>query len=235
MKFEISGITNMGTVRTSNEDRILVNGRLLSEGEVHFVDQDSCRTFVADGVGGNRAGEVAANYVLEKMNLIPDLCEANFEPYLLRINKDFISMTKATVSLAGAATTLTGLMIDANGFLVIHCGDSQLWLFRNEMFFKVTKDQVFDEYQENSPITSFFGGTNDNLKFDKQVFIDGTVVGDVFLICSDGLFKSLNKESVKSIIKGEADSQTKARVLIQNCLVNGAEDNVSLVVIRRID
>lgn len=235
MKFDISGITHIGTLRNVNQDRILVNGHLLDSGEVHLAEQNICRCFVADGVGGNRAGEFASNFVLEKINSLSDLTESNFEQPLDDINRQLLSISNNLTNVAGTATTLTGLVMDGENFLVIHCGDSQMWLFRNEMFFKLTNDQVLDENQENSPITSFFGGLNDNLKFDRKIFVNESAVGDVFLICSDGLFKALDKKSVKSILKSGDNYQAKTRRLIEDCLLNGAEDNVSVILIERTD
>lgn len=235
MKFDISGITHVGSVRESNQDRILVNGTLLSEGEVELTGQDSVHCFVADGVGGNQAGAFASNYVLEKIGLIPDFSHENYIAYLSRINEDLLSICNERVDLVGAATTLTGLLVDATGFEVIHCGDSQLWLFRNEMLFKVTTDHVLDEFERNSPITSFLGGRNNNLRFDSNIFVDDLAIGDVVLLCSDGLFKSLDKKSAKSIIERKSRTPNKVKELLETSLLNGAEDNVSVILIERTE
>lgn len=72
MKFNISGFTHIGNIRKSNQDRILVNGTLLSAGEIHLTEQDYCSCFVADGVGGNNAGEFASNYVLSEISKLID-------------------------------------------------------------------------------------------------------------------------------------------------------------------
>lgn len=233
MNFDLAAVTDVGNVRTSNEDRVLANGHLLADGKVGLNSQDSCRCFVADGVGGNQAGAFASNYVLEKLSLIPDLSQSNVEAYLRRINKDLLSLSNERSELVGSATTLTGLVINDDNFLVVHAGDSELWLLRNEIMFKVTNDHVLDALEKNSPITSFFGGKNDNLKFDRNITVERSAKGDFFLICSDGLFKSLDKKTVKTILVREGGVLDKADSLLRECLSRRAEDNVSFILIER--
>src|SRR5690606_14918041 len=150
---------------------ILVNGQVLNEGEVHLFEQDQCFCFVADGVGGNKAGDFASNFVLEKLKLVSDFSSPNIEQSLQKINEELIAVSKADDTLTGTATTLTGLVIKDSVFQVLHAGDSQMWLMRNDMFFQVTKDQVLDESERNSSITSYFGGNDNYLRLDNEISI----------------------------------------------------------------
>jgi protein phosphatase len=233
MKFNISAFTHVGTVRESNQDNILVNGQLLNEGEVHLIDQDNCICFVADGVGGNKAGEFASHFILEKLKSVPDFSFSNVEQTLHEINEQLIKESKSNEKIKGTATTLTGLVIRENIFQIIHAGDSQIWLLRNDMFFKITSDQVLDESETNSPITSYFGGMESNLKLDTNFSIHETLTDDIFLICSDGLLKSLNQKIIKSILKADKDLETKSKKILENCLQAGAEDNTSIILIQQ--
>lgn len=231
MKFNISAFTHVGTVRESNQDNILVNGQLLNEGEVHLIEQNYSFCFVADGVGGNKAGDFASHFVLEKLKSVPDFNSQNVEQLLQGINELLIAESKANNEIKGTATTLTGLVAGENHFQIIHAGDTQMWLMRNDMFFQITKDQVLDESEKNSSITSYFGGHDNYLKLDSEISIYETLAGDLFLICSDGLFKSLNQKTVKSILQADKDIATKAKRILENCLQSGAEDNTSIILI----
>lgn len=233
LKFDISAFTNVGTVRNTNQDHILVNGQILNAGEVHLIDQENCFCFVADGVGGNKAGDFASQFVLDKLRFISDFSSPSIEDMLHRINQDLISISKSDITLTGTATTLTGLLIGGDFFKIIHSGDSQMWLMRNDMFFKITHDQVLDETEKNSPITSYFGGIDNYLKPDSDITIHESLIDDLFLICSDGLFKSLNQKIVKSILKADKDLKTKAKKILENCLHAGAEDNISVILIHQ--
>ena len=233
LNFDISAFTNVGTVRNTNQDHILVNGQILNAGEVHLIDQENCFCFVADGVGGNKAGDFASRFILDKLRLISDFNSPNIDDILHRINEDLISISKSDNTLTGTATTLTGLVIGDDFFKIIHSSDSQLWLMRNDMFFKITQDQVLDETVKNSPITSYFGGIDNYLKLDSDISIHESLIDDLFLICSDGLFKSLNHKIVKSILKADKNLETKAKKILENCLHAGAEDNISVILIHQ--
>lgn len=233
LNFDISAFTNVGTVRNTNQDHILVNGQILNAGEVHLIDQENCFCFVADGVGGNKAGDFASKFILDKLRLISDFNSPNIDDILHRINEDLISISKSDNTLTGTATTLTGLVIGDDFFKIIHSSDSQLWLMRNDMFFKITQDQVLDETVKNSPITSYFGGIDNYLKLDSDISIHESLIDDLFLICSDGLFKSLNHKIVKSILKADKNLETKAKKILENCLHAGAEDNISVILIHQ--
>ncbi len=233
MNFNISAFTHVGTVRDSNQDNILVNGQLLNEGEVHLKEQDKCFCFVADGVGGNKGGDFASYFVLDRIKAEQDKLLIDAEQLLKNINNKLIEDTSNDIKLKGCCTTLTGMLVQNNFFKIIHAGDSEIWLMRNDMFFKITKDQVLDETIKNSSITSYFGGLDDYLKLDQSISIQETLVEDVFLICSDGLLKSMNQKIVKSILKADKNLETKAKKILENCLQAGAEDNISIILIQQ--
>jgi serine/threonine protein phosphatase PrpC len=231
MNLSISGFTHHGTVKDTNEDCILMNDLLLSEGDANLSNQDHCFCFVADGVGGNNAGDFASRYVLQNVRSLKQSSE--LEGDLCDVNTRLLAETKDRVERRGAATTLTGLAARNGSFAVLHAGDSQLWLLRNEILFKVTNDQVLNEDDENSPITSFFGGVANDLRFDKDIFVREISIGDIFLLCSDGLFKSLDHKTVKGILNEAGDIRFKSAAILKECLQRGAEDNVSAVLIER--
>lgn len=234
MSFNISAFTHIGTVRETNQDNILVNGQLLNEGEVHLTRQDNCFCFVADGVGGNKGGDFASHFILDKINAEQEMLLINAEQLLKSINNKLIVDTCNDIKLKGCCTTLTGLLVHHDFFKIIHAGDSEIWLIRNDMFFKITNDQVLDEAIKNSAITSYFGGLDDYLKLDQNISIHEILVGDIFLICSDGLFKSINHKIVKAILKAEKDLSIKAKKILENCIFKGADDNISVILIHKI-
>jgi PPM family protein phosphatase len=233
MKFAISAFTDVGTVRDSNQDRILTNGTLTDDGGIDLADQDSCVCFVADGVGGNKRGDFASEFILRGISSIRSF--DNLEHQLRTMNAELVRITSPRSEVAGTATTLTGLVATDDNFRIIHVGDSQLWLQREGTLFKVTNDQVLNEYEGNSPLTSFFGGADADLKFDTDLFVNEFAIDDVFLICSDGLSKSLSHKTVKAVLVERLELPSKAQKLLTACRANGAEDNVSVILIQRTE
>ena len=234
MNFNIAAFTNKGTVRTINQDRILVNGTLIEDGTLSLEQQSSCVCFVADGVGGNKRGEFASQFVLDalKKELCGDFDELTKR--LRKINSDLIETSKKDVSIEGTATTLTGLYIESDKFFVINVGDSELWLLRQNMFSKHTTDQAADE-MPNSPIISYFGGSEDNMSPEIGISLDSSEDNDCYLLCSDGLFKSLSFEEVKSVLQEPNSVTEKINILMERSLSKGAPDNISVILMQRGD
>ncbi len=233
MTFNISGFTHTGTERTLNEDRILLNGQILEEGFLHLSEQSFCSCFVADGVGGNNAGEFAAHFILEAINKFEYSCADALKNHLKTINTELIKHSSKDKNLMGSASTLSGLIINDNEISVVHAGDSEVWLLRNDLLLKVTNDHVLNPYENNSPITSYFGGHSEHLVFDKRVNLDDSECNDIFLICSDGLFKSVGVKMVKSILKANKMLHEKSEKILENALLLGAIDNLSAIIVER--
>lgn len=232
-KFYISAFTHSGTVRESNQDHILIDGILMNKGQLYLKDHNKCICFVADGVGGNKAGDFASFFVLDKLKSVTDFSFPEFVNTLQNINKELLVISSSKNELNGCATTLTGCVIDENVINIFHFGDSQIWLLRNDMFFQITKDQVLDDSVKNSPITNFFGGYEDKLNLSQNNSTQEIYHGDIFMICSDGLFKSLNYKIVKSILQSEKELEIKLNKILENCLQVGAEDNISVILIEQ--
>jgi protein phosphatase len=231
-KFKIAAFTDKGTVRRTNQDGILLNGQFSDTG---FINQNNCTflsCFVADGVGGNKAGEFASKFVLERIkNIEIENLVAISDMDFKKINEDLISTTKKDQNFIGSATTLSGIIYFNSNLKIIHSGDSEIWLLRNDSFIKITNDQVLNAQIDNSPITSYFGGTEDYLTLDTTIYLEKVMLLDTFLICSDGLFKAMKPKQIKSILGSDRDLDLKTKKILEVVLENGAEDNVSVLLI----
>jgi protein phosphatase len=239
MRFNISGFTDLGTKREINQDRILIQDSIYSEGLHYHPDLDNCFCFVADGIGGGRAGDFAAEFVLggirKKINSHEEYSQENLSQIFSLINSDLIDITISKPKFTGAGTTLVGLMIRQENFQVINAGDSQAYMLRNKNLIKLTEDQVFDPFQENSPLTSYFGGKQSELIVDFDTVLRDIYIGDLFLLSSDGLFKSLDARQIKAILANSKPVNEKASFLLHKSLEIGSEDNLSCILIEVIE
>ena len=235
MRFNIAAFTHVGTERQINQDRILVQDSIYKEGLHSLSDVERCFCFVADGIGGGPAGEFAAQFILEqiakKIAVDRDYTKDELRKILMEINTDLIQVGRENPEYQGAGTTLVGIIIRKNQFHVINAGDSQAWLLRNTSFLKITEEQVLDPFQKNSPITSYFGGKKDELHLEFDTVLRNVMVGDVFLLTSDGLFKALEKKQIKAILSNNKPLKQKATFMLQKALKAGAEDNLGCILI----
>jgi len=234
MQFNIAAFTHRGTSRPTNQDHIMVNGKILNDGEINVENQETCCCFVADGVGGNNAGEFASEFVLRKIAQSYDRNADRLAATFSEINQQLLVATASQPKLSGAATTLTGVIIEGKALCIFHAGDSQLWIFRNEMLLKLTTDHVFDEMETNSPITNYFGGTENYLAIDTSSSGMEIFASDLFMLCSDGIVKALSTRSIKSILNSGTDIHDQTNKMFSDCLEAGAIDNISLILIQPI-
>ncbi len=237
--FNIAGFTHIGTEREFNQDRILTQDVVSKDGLYSFDGVGHCFCFVADGIGGGPAGDLAAQFVLENINqrISRDQLLAIDElgNILGEINMELLAMGKATPEYLGAGSTLVGLIIIDGQFRVINAGDSPAYVFRNGSFIKITEDQVFDPYRENSPLISYFGGRHNELHLDFDTVLSGIQLDDIFLLSSYGMFKSLDVNQIKAVLPNSKPLAQKSKFLMEKSIKAGAEDNLSCILIEIVE
>ena len=236
MKFNISGFTHKGTGKyLTNEDNVLINGTCFNEGKITLLDQEFCTCFISDGVGGNQGGFYASTFVLTEINKLEKNQYQNLNELLYKINEGLLASVLNDDNLKGCACTLSGIIANCDLEEFFHIGDSEIWLLRDDMLMKISKDEVLDEDNPGSPLTNYLGGDSNKLKVNTDWHKPELLIDDIFLICSDGLFKSLNAKLVKPILSAEKSVEEKVLKLKENCLNLGSEDNVSAVVIETFE
>ncbi|MEL6674553.1 MAG: protein phosphatase 2C domain-containing protein [Bacteroidota bacterium] len=233
--YDLFGFTHTGSKRPYNQDRILVQDKILDRQSYGLELQKSCQAFVADGVGGLPAGEKAARILLEgiqqSINGGP-VSAGMLNRIFGELNQKLFAFGEAEPQSRGLATTLVGLFLDEEGELtLLNVGDSEAWLFRAGNLEKLTEDHVLDRDQPNSPITQYFGGKEDHLQVSYYPQFAYAEEEDIFLLCSDGLRKSLSESSISEILSHTQSLSAKGNQLLQDALEAGAPDNISVILI----
>jgi len=228
--------THRGTVRTINEDAFL---ELPSKGI----------WVVADGMGGHAAGDVASQLVIDTIDNRVELLtsqEITLEilvQALKESNTQLQQMKDSRFEGKVAGSTVVILWIQGDTYHLLWVGDSRGYLLRNDMLMQVTKDhsQVNDmvdegvlaaDDAENHPLANVITravGVDSELNVD--VKSDRLGVGDVFLLCSDGLNKEVSdKEIEKALQPGNIIDAGMA--LMHASLVRNARDNVTCILVK---
>jgi protein phosphatase/serine/threonine-protein phosphatase Stp1 len=226
------GMTDPGAVRPRNEDA--------------FVDRGDIGLWaVADGAGGHGAGDVASAAIAAALEeLPPGLSAAELLAQVrLRIGAVHADL-QAKAAEAGRgrmiASTVVILLARGGHYACLWAGDSRAYLLREGALTRITRDHsVVQELVESglidadeaeshpqaNVITRAVGATGD-LELEK---VSARVQpGDLFLLCSDGLFKALAEAEIARIL---ADGQG-AEGLIAAALAQAARDNVTAVLVR---
>jgi serine/threonine protein phosphatase PrpC len=226
-----AGVTDTGRRRLRNEDAFICEPPLFA---------------VADGMGGARAGEIAAGLAaaaLEEAGAETRGAEGIAE-LISEANRRIWERSVADPRTTGMGTTVTAALVDAAGGTVAigHVGDSRAYLLRDGEIEQLTTDHSLvaelvqsgvltpeeaERHPQRSAITRALG-TEETV--DVESFTVVAQPGDVFLICSDGLSTMLADEEMKSAIEqADNDLERAADALIAAANARGGEDNVTVV------
>jgi serine/threonine protein phosphatase Stp1 len=228
-------LTDVGAVRKHNEDNMLAR-------------PDAGLWAVADGAGGHAAGEVASGMIVDALQHLPASLGAGELLSGIRVT---IAQVHAALREEAArrggnvmiASTFVGLMIRDRHFACLWAGDSRAYLLRGGVLQQITRDhslvqELVDagslrpEEAETHPhanvITRAVGADDDALELDKV--IGQAQPGDRFLLCSDGLSKTLSEQEIQGLL-GAPDGVPPTELLIAAALAHRVNDNVTAVVV----
>jgi protein phosphatase len=246
MRLHSDGASDVGCVRTNNEDAIY-RGRLTT-GDYLFV--------VADGMGGHHAGEVASRRAVTRLvraveegvsEPIQDALGCLFE----RINADLFHDNEKNPPGQRMGTTLTALLTRGNQAYVAHVGDSRLYRVRTDLASEGQRDlltRVTDDHSrvgelvregalseaearvhpKRSVLTQAVG-MGEHIKPQVVGPMD-VLPGDRFLLCSDGLSSVVTDPEIQECFAVPSSEQT-TRKLIRRARAAGGPDNISVIVV----
>jgi len=232
--FRSCAATHVGLVRTRNED--------------NFVNRPDLGIWaVADGAGGHQAGDVAARLVTDALNEVPGGLGAAelLAEVRLRIGQAHDNI-RAEAARRGAqailATTVVALLAHRDHFACLWAGDSRAYLLRAGTLSLVSHDHSLVQelvdagalsaeearvHPRSNVITRAVGADVSSLQLDKKS--DRLRFGDRFLLCSDGLSKTVPEGDITRLLA--IDDGSPAEGLIAAALDRGADDNVTAVTV----
>ena len=246
---EIVSQTHPGMVRSHNEDSVVYDA--------------SCGLAVlADGMGGYNAGEVASGITISLMSTeikqrlsgvrpegknenAEDIGVALLRESVQKANAAIFSAAKSQPQYDGMGTTVVSALFYDNRVAVAHVGDSRMYRLRGDSFETITHDHSLLQEQIDGGLISKEDARlsrNKNL-VTRAVGIDTAVevethvhevqVGDVYLLCSDGLNDMVEDEDMGSALGMlKANLTLAADQLIEMANDNGGRDNVSVILVK---
>ena len=239
---EYIAYSNKGFFRKKNQDRVMIDGKILKEGSLKGISQGNILAVVCDGVGGNNGGEVAAEIVANGFATYGETI-ANVEELKERIsvlNQNIMNEQKNNDSLSGMATTASGLQIINDYFVLFNVGDTRIYRFVNSDMLRETNDQkicseeyggLFEYNNTQSFLTSYFGGSG---FFCDPIVKEGSIndSSGYFLICSDGIYKNIDEKKIGEIIFEKDSLEEKINLISNLAIKNKFMDDASLILIK---
>ena len=237
---EISILTDVGQRRTNNQD--YANQYKNKAGK--------SMVFLADGMGGHRAGNIAsemavtdlgAAWVATEISTINEVREW-FAEYLEKENQQ-IHRIGQDEEHKGMGTTLEAVAVIDDQVLFAHVGDSRIGLVRNGEYHQLTSDhslvnallkagQITEEEAAHHPQRNIITqsiGQKDELQPDfGMVTVEA---GDFIVINSDGLTNMISGDEIRDIVTSDLSVEEKAKTLVRFANNAGGLDNITVVLI----
>ena len=224
---EVAHLSDTGRVRHHNEDRSLASADLLA---------------VADGMGGAKAGEVAAQVAVDSVARLGAAASADdVRAAIERANRAIRRMARDDADKSGMGTTMTAAILRDGRLDIVHVGDSRAYLWRGSTLSQITEDHsvvaelvrrgsITPEEAEHHPhrnvITRALGA---EAEVTPDVMSTDLLEGDVVLVCSDGLSSYVSEAAIAEVLGASATLAEAARSLVKRANDAGGVDNVTVV------
>ncbi|MCM2578450.1 PP2C family protein-serine/threonine phosphatase [Streptomyces meridianus] len=229
--------SHKGMIREGNEDSGYAGPRLLA---------------IADGMGGQAAGEVASSEVISTLvGLDDDVPGSDILTSLgsavQQANDQLRVMVEEDPQLEGMGTTLTALLWTGRRLGLVHVGDSRAYLLRDGRLTQITQDhtwvqrlvdegRITEEEATTHPQRSLLMralGSGDHV--DPDLSVREVRAGDRYLICSDGLSGVVSHQTLEETLAGYQGPHETVQELIQLALRGGGPDNITCIVADVLD
>ncbi|PSJ28717.1 Stp1/IreP family PP2C-type Ser/Thr phosphatase [Streptosporangium nondiastaticum] len=229
--------SHKGMIREGNEDSGYAGPRLLA---------------IADGMGGQAAGEVASSEVISTLVQLDDDVPGSdiltsLGTAVQRANDQLRVMVEQDPQLEGMGTTLTALLWTGQRLGLVHVGDSRAYLLRDGVLTQITQDhtwvqrlvdegRITEEEATTHPQRSLLMralGSGDHVEPDLS--IREVRAGDRYLICSDGLSGVVSHQTMEETLASYQGPHETIQELIQLALRGGGPDNITCIVADVLD
>jgi protein phosphatase len=251
-----SSFSHAGLGGKKNEDRHSLTSYRLSEKD----SKQSLFAIVADGRGENRAGEVAAQIVVDTVGRSVAESDASqpksiLHAAIIQAGQHVLTQSEMDAEKRGMGSTCLCVWIVDNRLYTASVGNSRLFLLRqsrlqqlNVVFMAAEDEDVTEESEEvieESPpdeLQDYLGSRMRAAADFRLVLRPGgeanaeknqgvrLQANDRLLLCTDGLSKALNDQEIAELL-GRDEIEATAETLVQAALANKAEDNLSAVVL----
>ncbi len=242
VQFKCGSLSITGGFRENNEDAYIVHPK-----SRYFI--------VADGMGGQAAGEKASELATELIpqkldqlmdfkNDDPPTTMQSIDEAVAFANSEIIALSEIDPRFHNMGTTIAFIVCVAGKLYIGGVGDSRVYRLRGDNFEQLTIDHSMTQaLVEHGTITEedavthryrnvlyrYLGAKDGGTGIEtKQVVPEA---GDCFLMCSDGVMDGIDDESLVEFLKQNDDPQAAAEAIVSAAMAGGSKDNITCVVV----
>lgn len=246
-------LVDIGVSEKHNDDRALINNMIVEEGSFSgIISEDYFVASICDGVGGLAKGYLAAEITLDffkhlnRKNVSIEIIKKAVEEANRRVKERQIIEDMQ----GGMRTTIAGVYVNGEAAIVYNAGDSRVYRFRHKYLLQLSKDhslvqdlvdlgqllrEDIKKHPKKNVINKCIG--HDTEVNARVMDISGEYsVGDIVMICSDGITDYVDDSSIKDIIlahKKDVDLTACCKEIYTCAVEAGSLDNMSIILIRK--
>ena len=241
MKLLSWALTDVGLKRDHNED-------------AYLVDPELNLYAVADGMGGHAGGNQASHLAIDELRMVVEEGDpeglgrkdeaacALMREAARRAGRRIFRAARDNPELKGMGTTLTSLLFYETRVCMAHVGDSRAYLYRDGRVSQISQDHSWIQEQVRAGLLTESEAKTSRLKhiitrsvgFEEDVQVDTlsmpVLMGDCFLLCSDGLSNYLSDEELGALMSSTFYAKLPS-VLVDLAKDRGGDDNITVVVV----
>ena len=235
------------------EDRVIIENTILAGG-VYLNELPANRmpftVAVADGVGGNNAGNVASHMAAEgvaSFQIPMDSDEATITQLVNETNERIVEKSKWDPKFHKMATTLTGLCHVGNKWLLFHVGNTRVYVWKHPYLTQLTTDHSWvkemqlmgmneEEIKKSgraTEITSCLGNGDTSAAKKLQVYDVTSEVASaqMLLLTSDGVHEYIAEDALEFSFQSIEDVHLYMEQAMAFARQNGSYDDLSMVIV----
>lgn len=222
--------SHRGLVRPNNEDAFAVSPALVADELWQGVIPAEGWVIIADGMGGHAAGQVASRLAVECLRNLADLLrdEDGIEEAAEAVHSAIFAAMREDAMLAGMGTTVAGVVLRPDEALCFNVGDSRIYHMGARLSL-LSQDHVIDGHV----LTQCLGGLSEEDVPEPATLRIKWKKGQRLLLCTDGLTDMLDDDEIETIMDRARASPAEA--LVAAALNAGGGDNVTVIVLERLD
>ncbi|WP_304455890.1 PP2C family serine/threonine-protein phosphatase [Nocardiopsis sp. YSL2] len=243
----VTALTHRGAVRPANEDA-LVMGSVCASADMTLPARLILSTSepiilgVADGIGGQAAGEIASEHLVQRMSEErPRLQGAeDITQLLVNVDEELQEHAQHFDEFTGMGTTVAGVLLSGEGIFWFNVGDSRTYRLDGRSLIQLSEDDSppLPPSEDGRPATTNFitqslGGSAKG-RMVPHVGRDDAGIGAAWLMCSDGLSDLVRHGDMEKIIAEAGSDEAAVYALWQAAMEAGGKDNISILLARLV-
>ncbi|MBI5583285.1 MAG: serine/threonine-protein phosphatase [Deltaproteobacteria bacterium] len=230
---EVFSLTHQGFKRADNQDRFFVRS----------YDSGIWLLAVADGMGGEAAGDQAAQCAIESLEDFNPVTEDPIAQLLTlykQASNNIYERVRENNHLSGMGTTLTAAFLKEEKVYWAHVGDSRIYLLTGGVLQRITWDHtlpdtllkegdITPEEARNHPAQNMLLQCVGCGRFKASTGIFRINKGDLLLLSSDGLHHEVPEKVIQDLLDSGGSLENRLQALVKAALDAGGRDNITVV------